>query len=303
MLSILVPIYNFKVEKLVKSLMKQCNALKINYEILCFDDGSRKKIKYENSILSDYFGVNYTELSENLGRAKIRNWMAKSASYENLIFLDCDSKIVSSKYIANYISHINNYDVINGGRIYSKKQPRAKSKYLHWKYGRKRESVSARKRNKEVTMYFHSNNFLVRREIMLDFPFDEKIQGYGYEDLEWATKLNNSGINILNIDNPVEHLGLETASVFIQKTRKSIDNLILINKSKMPIQTKLTRIARMMENWGVKKYFMSYFKSRIVDIEIDLIANRLGLWSLMVYKLYYYFSSLDQLQNEQVNLH
>ena len=92
MLSILIPIYNFKVVKLVETLQKQCEKAKITYEVVCFDDQSQTKYKKDNVILSNYFGVNYTELSENLGRARIRNWMAKIASYDNLLFLDCDTK-------------------------------------------------------------------------------------------------------------------------------------------------------------------------------------------------------------------
>jgi len=92
MLSILIPIYNEDITKLVKDLAYQCNRQKIDFEIICFDDASKQRYKDKNEVLRSVFRVNYVELSENLGRAKIRNWLAKSARFEHLMFLDGDSK-------------------------------------------------------------------------------------------------------------------------------------------------------------------------------------------------------------------
>jgi len=287
MLSILIPIYNFKVEKLVKTLMRQANKLELDFEILCFDDGSRKKFKYENSILSDFFGVNYTELSENLGRARIRNWLAKSASFENLLFLDCDSKIVSNNFLEKYLNHLDEYELISGGRVYSKKPPRAKSKRLHWLYGKKRESVKASKRTKDAVMSFHSNNFFVRRELMMKYPFDEQIKSYGYEDLQWAQLLNENGVRIAHIDNPVEHLGLEKASDFVKKQKKSLENLYFINSIKT-LNTKLIHLIDKLERWNLKNYLFNRYKDRLPEMEYKLVSGSPSLLKLQFFKLIYY---------------
>ena len=103
MLSILIPVFNNKVVKLVKELHDQCVRAKIKFEILVFDDGSREKIKQENKALNGIFGVNYLELSENIGRSRIRNKLAKTAGFPYLLYLDADSKINSRKFIKNYI--------------------------------------------------------------------------------------------------------------------------------------------------------------------------------------------------------
>ena len=295
MLSILIPIYNQKVEKLVKALMRQCNRLHIDYEILCFDDGSKKRIKYENSILSDYFGVNYTELSENLGRARIRNWMAKSASYDNLLFLDCDSKVISKYFIGTYMGFIEDYDVISGGRTYSNKPPRAKSKHLHWLYGSRLESVKLSRRRQSPELYFHSNNFMVRRSIMIDTPFDENIKQYGYEDLLWARQIANKGFRILHIDNSIEHLGLERKDVFIKKTEKSISNLIDLQKTEDKFETRLTRFADKLQNLGLKEHVYSYLKKRSESIRNRLHGDKPSLRHLQMYKLYLYWQLKNKL--------
>ena len=88
MLSILIPIFNKDVRPLVYSLAKQCIKANINYQILCFDDKSEDKWKEKNSELASKININYTELSENLGRSRIRNWLGKAAYFEYLLFLD-----------------------------------------------------------------------------------------------------------------------------------------------------------------------------------------------------------------------
>ena len=128
MLSILIPIYEVKVEKLVTKLIKQCHAAKIEFEIICFDDGSSEKIKTANKAIDLIMGVNYVELSENKGRAKIRNMLAKMARYEYLLFLDCDTKVAGKKFIKNYVPHLDKQKTINGCLLYTSPSPRDRQK-------------------------------------------------------------------------------------------------------------------------------------------------------------------------------
>lgn len=289
MLSILIPVYNVKVEKLVRTLLNRCSKAGIDFEILCFDDASRDSIRSENAILSNYFGVNYTELSENLGRARIRNWMARSAGFENLLFLDCDSRPVGRSFIRRYVDCIESgYDIVSGGRVYRKKKPRAKSKYLHWLYGKKKESRPAKHRNRYPTELFHSNNFLVRRDLMLDVPFDESLDQYGYEDLLWARQAHQKNYRITHIDNPVEHLGLEPVDKFLKKTRLACENLARIKKENDSIDTRLTRFADKLDRWKLTDYFMNFMGNRLVNVEKKLKAPGASLFLYQLYKLYHY---------------
>ena len=99
MLSIVIPIFNQDVRTLDYTLVKQCNKLNINYQVLCFDDGSEQKYKEFNKELAFKINVNYTEMPENLGRSKIRNWLGKAAYYEYILFLDGDSTIKNKDFI------------------------------------------------------------------------------------------------------------------------------------------------------------------------------------------------------------
>jgi len=289
MLSILIPIYNYKVVKLVDVLQKQCEKAKIAFEILAFDDQSKVEFKNANGILRGYFGVNYTELSRNLGRAKIRNWLAKSARYEHLLFLDCDSKIRDKNFIKTYAALIDKYDVVSGGRGYSPKPPRAYTKKLHWLYGTKKETQNAAIRNKYPIKYFHSNNFLVKRNVILDVPFLEEVKGYGYEDLHLAKAIIKKGYKLQHVDNQIEHLGLEKNKVFLEKTRNAINNLLVLKYTGQEIPTNLENLAVKLQDWGFHQEFIKFYQKRSQIIEKNLLSKEPRLLNLDFYKLNYYF--------------
>ncbi len=289
MLSILIPIYNQKVVSLVKALYQQCRKLKIDYEILCFDDLSKESIRSENRHLGSLFNINYMELSENLGRSKIRNWLAKSARYDNLLFIDCDSKITRKDFIKKYISAIENpYDIIHGGREYSPSPPRAKSKRLHWKYGTKRECPPAKKRTKHPHRYFHSNNFLIRKNIIKKFPFDEQLLGYGYEDLVMAQHLLSEGYNILALDNPVRHLGIEKNDVFLKKTVESIQNLVRFESRGLLKDTRLQELHSRLDRYGILHRTQQYLAKNMSKYEANLRSENPKLYQFDAFKLYHY---------------
>ena len=103
MLSILIPVYNFNVTRLVQTLAEQCAATGEAYEIICFDDGSTPEFKAQNQPIQDIKHIDYQELPKNLGRSAIRNALGQAAQYPYLLFMDCDSEVVSKDYINNYL--------------------------------------------------------------------------------------------------------------------------------------------------------------------------------------------------------
>lgn len=296
MISILIPIYNCDVTKLAKTLNEQCKAININYEIVCFDDFSKKKYKDLNRALDHEFGISYLELSENHGRSKIRNKLAKNARYEKLILLDCDSEISNENFLQNYIDAYELEGVVYGGRNYKTYPPKTINKYLHWKYGRNRESQPYEKRTKSPYLNFQSNNFMIDREIMLAHPFEETISGYGYEDLVFANQLKTASINIIHIDNPLFHKGIEYNEDFLAKSKVAAENLaILYHQGKLSdtrmlkFHAKLKKVgfnsllhkiiqrntARLLKNLKSKKpnllffdlYRFGIFQSKLIEIE------------------------------------
>ena len=78
MLSILIPTYNYNVEALVSELHAQTTACDIEFEILCYDDGSTNlELIEENKSIELLTHTTYKVLDVNIGRSAIRNLLVK----------------------------------------------------------------------------------------------------------------------------------------------------------------------------------------------------------------------------------
>jgi len=288
MLSILIPIYQQDATKLVQQLLDQCEAAGIEYLISVYDDKSTKKWKQINAPLHHIFKVNYVELSENLGRAKIRNWLAAAAPHENLLFLDGDSGIIADDFIAKYVEVAGKYDVVSGGRTYSKKPCRSKKRRLHWKYGRHIESQPASVRNKQPALYFHSNNFMIKAPVFEKVKFDEEHTGYGYEDILFGESLIKQGYKIYHIDNNTLHAGLERTEDFLQKTKEAVGNLVHLQQSKQMGPTKLSATYHRLERYRLSGLIPTLYKMLQPRIDRSLYEPDPSLKLFQLQKLYWF---------------
>lgn len=292
MLSIVIPVFNHDVRPLVATLMKQCNKLDIPYQILCFDDGSQEKFRAMNKELAFKINVNYTELNENMGRSRIRNWLGKAAYFDYILFLDCDSVVKNRNFIKNYIDRLPSNGLIQGGRIYQSKKPSAKKKILHWAYGSKRESLPAKKRNKSPYLNFHSNNFLIPEAIFRENQFDENVKGYGYEDMLYAFDLERKSIPIVHIDNPVIHNGLEINNVFLSKTKNAIQNLVTLYQQKRIRHSRLIDFYERLEYYNLTPIFLKIYNKLTFKIESNILSENPSMTAFMMWKLNYFIQNM-----------
>lgn len=280
--------------KLVTDLHTQCNKAKISFEIILFDDYSKDSYKEENRKLAGLFNVSYLEMSENYGRSKIRNMLAKNARYDKVLFLDCDSKMMYKKFIKNYLEHLSTHQVIYGGRSYPKKAPKSAKKKLHWKYGIKRESPIAKKRNKKPYLSFQSNNFVIDRDLFLSIKFDESLEQYGYEDLVLATQIKNLGTPILHIDNPIKHAGLVNTDTFLQKQMQAIDNLIKLRAHGKVMYPKLYGAYTNLKNRNSLGLFVKCYGFLKGRIDRSLQSEKPNLFYLDLWKLNYLIAMTEE---------
>lgn len=229
MISFCIPIKDYNVTDLATELDRQASLIDWHYEIILIDDFS-SEFKDENSKLQKIDSVQYIELKQNIGRARIRNLFLNYSRYNYLLFFDCDSVVLSDGFVKGYYAEmLKDRKVVCGGRIYPDKLI-SKEKKLHWKYGTFRESMPVTKRNADPNKSFMTNNFLIKKSILDDIRFDERITEYGHEDTLFGYYLNKNGIRIHHIDNPVLHGSMERNSVFITKTQLAIINLLMILK-------------------------------------------------------------------------
>ncbi len=284
MLSILIPIYQENCVNLVNDLSKQAKDLNCDWEILVFDDCSPIKCE-ENKAISQIANVKYRELSENLGRSRIRNLLAKEAKGDVLIFLDGDSAIVRKDFLKRYLQEIETKDVVRGGTVYCDKDKCPKGYELHWKYGTKVETNKGLK-NKDM---FTTNNFCIRKSVFSSIRFREDIKGYGHEDTLFKFDLEEFEFSFLNIENPVEHLGLKNFEDFISSNEtavKNLRNIFLNQRNKKIIQRiKIANVHNKLERLHLVGLYVLFYKIAR-RLMLSLLAKRNpSLFILNLYKL------------------
>ncbi len=228
MLSILIPVYNLDIKKLVYDLHQQLLHENFDWEIRCYEDGST----HTNFIANQKFithlpNTTHIHIETNIGRAAIRNRLSQDAMYAYLLFLDADMQCVSNDFIKQYMLNINTADAIFGGVLYQKNKP-PKHAILRWKYGQVREQISAEKRNQNPYISLKTCNILITKQLMLAHPFDERLKQYGYEDTQHAIMLGAHNVNVTHINNALLHLGLEDAETFLYKSQLAMQNLAML---------------------------------------------------------------------------
>lgn len=269
MISILIPERNFDCRQLVTELASQCSIAAVKHEIIVMDDCSSLYLD-ENREINRIPGCILVEQNQHLGAAKARNRLAGMAKYPFLLMLDCDALVPGKSYIQMYLDHIGKADVIVGGLAYSETKP-DKDHMLRWWYGRHRECIPAAKRNEDPYQSLLSFQFLIRKDILLKYPFEETVKDYGHEDTILGHELSKHGISILYIDNPLIHVGLDTNAVFLQKSlmaaRKYLSNPVFRDKQ----LADRVRLFRIFAN--VRRYKLN-FLVRILFILLRPLMKR-----------------------------
>ena len=291
MLSILIPVYNFDVRSLVVRLQHQAEDAMITYEIICLDDNSDLDYAEINGEIASLEFVRFIRLNKNIGRAAIRNRLAELACYEYLLFMDCDSMPETDVFIFNYAAFLKPDTVLYGGRTYSFEKPFNKDLFFHWFYGTNREVKTAEQRSVNPYSSFMTNNFVIPKKIMLEIGFDESLKQYGHEDTVFGLELKKRGVTILHLNNPLRHIGLETATVFLRKSEQAIENLLLLmKKHELQAEIKLLRYFVKTQKWGIQPFiylwfylFRSFLKARLLGAKPNLRTFDLYKLGYMVY--------------------
>jgi glycosyltransferase involved in cell wall biosynthesis len=227
-MNICVPIYNEPIEDLLAQLDEQKQKTpEVLFNIFLIDDASPDlTIREENEAAAKKYGATYIQQGKNAGRSKTRNAFLKVTNAPWLLFIDGDSVPVTENFLNLYTRCFKNnpeVSVIYGGTQY----PSAvdDDHRLHHAYATDREALPVAERRKNPIRTFHANNFLIRRDVLHAYPFEEVLTHYGHEDSLLAIRLAMAGIQVDHISNPVYHKGLEKNKDFLQKTQQAIRHL------------------------------------------------------------------------------
>ena len=224
-LSILIPTYNDLCVKLVDDLRQQAEEAGIDYEILVGDDGSTDtEVIEKNQKIADWPHCHYLRQTQNIGRAAIRNFLAKEAHHDWLLFIDSDMSMVRQDYLSKYLT-MEGAEVVDGGVAIGGDADTLKGnlRYLYEKASEHEHTTEIRQ--KHPYQDFHTANFLIQRDLMLTYPFDERFRYYGYEDVLFGKQLRAKGVHITHIDNPLGFSTFEENAQFILKTEEGLRTL------------------------------------------------------------------------------
>lgn len=287
MISILIPVYDFDVRKLVLTLSDQITASHLACEIICLDDGSQEKYRSINREIDTTPHVSYQELESNVGRSAIRNKLAKLAQKPHLLFIDCDSEVPDDQYLERYLVKVKHNTVLYGGRIYSETKP-DEQHYFRWYYGTAREVTSAKKRAENPYQSFMTNNFLIPFEVFENIQFNESITRYGHEDTLFGLELKVAEVPIIHIDNPLVHIGLETTDEFLEKSRHGVENLLKLYKDgKVTDQVKLLKAFKFVQRTRMIPTLAARYEKKHKSWENNFRSGQPNLKLFDLYKLSY----------------
>jgi len=280
MLSILIPVYNYNILPLVNELVKQCNFREIDFEILCQDDASNSSENILNQEINLLPNCSFFVNETNLGRGKNINSLSLKAIYDWLLILDCDTFPAQNDFVKKYIDAISNLknNILFGGIIYEDKKPES-YQLLRWVYGNKRETVT-----------ILTSNLIIKKEVFLQYPFDESLTKYGYEDLLFFSVLKANHFEILRIENPTFHLNLETSKAFLDKTKIALENLMFLYDSKKikKEENKITTSFEFLRKLKLTQFSAFLFRKNQTRIERNLFSKKPSLFLFDLYKLGYY---------------
>lgn len=283
MLSILIPVFDYDVTKLVGDLHAQAVALGIDFEIIVLEDGSTLYLA-ENQTVTSLTNVNYSVLDNNVGRSVVRNMLADRSRYSYLLFIDCDSEVCSNDFVEKYLHFVTPDCVINGGIAYNfiqnKDNYRLRLRYTE------REIRTAEERQR-LKLSFTTFNLLIDRNLFMQIRFDQRIKGYGYEDLALGYTLVERGYCIRHIDNPLIHKGVDDTLTFINKADIGVHNLWRLYKSNdYPNLAQYSRIIRYYSN--IERFELTSLVGKVFRLFRRLIENNLkgDKPSLMLFDFY-----------------
>lgn len=232
-LSIIVPFLRDDPLPLLRKLADERGLHTSQVEILLLDDGTNDpalSARLISAVNRLPMAAALLTLTENIGRARGRNLMARKARGDFLLFLDADMLPDRDSFLRDWLDLIAREApaVAFGG--FSLEQAPDDSRYaVHRAMAEKSDCVSAAVRSAQPEKYVFTSNLLVRSDVFGQIAFDENFTGWGWEDVEWAMRVCLDH-PIIHRDITATHLGLDTVPQLMDKYRQSAPNFARIAK-------------------------------------------------------------------------
>lgn len=329
MLSILIPTYNYACAHLVCELQKQCEEVQASlqgfeYEIIVADDGSTDYASVEKNAAIEYLpNCSYEIRDENVGRARIRNWLVNKARYDWVLIIDCDAEVISDDFVLRYWKAAQGATQTNG-QCNAQEPAQAKNDAqsasalcfeskpiiigglstpttaaagceLRHRYELAAESIrTLEARRANPAQFFSTFNFLCPRSVLLEIPFDERCTEYGYEDALFGIEAERRGCRIEHIDNPLLHIGINDNASFLANSEAALRTLKHLG-SPMTDRARVANAARRFTKSALRRatlrpLLIILYKMSKPLVRKNLLSPHPSLKLFAFYKLGYYLS-------------
>lgn len=288
MISVLIPVHNYNICDLVKTLHKQLIAFKKDFEIICLDDNSNQQIKTSNLMINTLSNTSYSLSEKNNGIAITRQTLVEKAKYDWVILLDADVKLKDDLYIMNYLSTFKyKSEVVFGGITYEDEIP-IQNSLLRWKYGVTCEALNASKRNERPYKITSAANMMIKKELYKRLCLDSVGASYGM-DIFFGPQLKINKIPVLHISNEVYHLGLESSEKYLNKIKFGIETLLnLHDEKKIKIhENDLLKTFVFSKKTRLNYAFSMCFKLFENNLTRNLLGTNPSIKLLQLYKIAY----------------
>ena len=286
-LSIVIPVYNQECVSLVKALQEQASqVVGLSYEIIVADDGSTvpKSIEINRQINALPY-CRLIERKENTGRSAIRNFLAREARYDWLLFIDSRMHIGKDDYLSTYLAS-ESADVVYGS--YTVNRPpsgHSNLRYIYEEHYLRHHPSSIRQEHPFHD--FHSSNFLARRTTLVNCPFDERFKHYGYEDVLYGRQLEKYGARLVHIDNPVVFDHFESNEQYVEKTEEALSTLYTYHED-LSGYSRMTQLTSKLSRWHLLWLVRLSYRFMGKSWRKRCIGKRPTLRAFNFYRLGYY---------------
>jgi len=219
-----------------------------------------------------------------VGRSAIRNFLVSQAKGDRLLFIDGDLSLDNPSFIHNYLQ--TEVDVVVGGIAIGGNPDQWKGN-LRYRYERQCEAINTVESRQSQPYQHLATNLFVRRSVLGEQPYDEKISHYGYEDVLLGKRFQQQQVAIKHIDNPVLFCDFEDNASYLAKTEEALRTLFAFRKE-LKGYSRLLDKAEQIEHLYLSPLFVTAYKLFNEPIKNCLLGNKPNVFWFNIYKLLYY---------------
>ena len=287
MFSIVISVFNYDCTELVKELIHSCSVANIDYEIIVGNDCSTDpSVTTALEAIDRMPRCRVFNEEHNVGKAYMLYHLADIARYPYLIIIDSDARLLRDDYIERYLEAATSHDVVSGHVVVLKEALRADNQ-LRYRYEFAAEGERALDyRRKHPYKNLCTINLLIKRSVFLATPFPKDCYQYGYEDTILGIDLQQMGVEIYHIDNPLIHNQIDSNQSFIAKTHKALHvlaGLAPFYQERIRISATALKLRRWHMLWAVRLWHRLFGA-----IERRLLLKHPTITLFNIYKLGYF---------------